>query len=62
MHFHASIDSLIKTESLKKLSNFNFQWTKALYQKNLNHIAFFFTLFEGYKCKKVYEINPKKKF
>ena len=31
----------LNTESLKKLSNFNFQWTKSLYQNNLNHIAFF---------------------
>ena len=30
-----------KTESTRKLSNFNFQWTKTLYQNNLKHIAFF---------------------
>ena len=35
----------IKTESIRKLSNFNFQWTKTLYQNNLHHIAFgFFSL------------------
>ena len=55
-------DWQLETESLKKLSNFYFQWTKALCQNNLNHIAFFFTLFEGYKCNKLYEINPKKRF
>ena len=38
------------------LSNFNLQWTKT------KHIAFFFTLFEGYKCDKFYEITPKKRF
>ena len=36
-----------KTESIRKLSNFNFQWTKALYQNNLNNIAFFFTVFKA---------------
>ena len=36
----------IKTESTRKLSKFNFQWTKILYQNNLNHIAFFFTFFK----------------
>ena len=38
----------IKTESTRKLSNFNFQWTKALYQNNLKNIVFFFT-FQGLK-------------
>ena len=28
-----------KTESIRKLSNFNFQWTTTLYQNNLNHIV-----------------------
>ena len=28
-------------ESIRKLSNFNFQWTKTLYQNNLYNIAFF---------------------
>ena len=36
-----------KTESTRKLSNFDFQWTKILYQNNLKHIAFFFTFFKG---------------
>ena len=30
-----------KRESTRKLSNFNFQQTKTLYQNNLNNIAFF---------------------
>ena len=34
----------IKTESIRKLRNhFNFQWTKTLYQSDLNNITFFFT-------------------
>ena len=37
----------IKTESIRKLTNFNFQWTKTLYQNNLKNIAFFFTFFTG---------------
>ena len=36
----------IKMESTMKLSNFNFQWTKILYQNSLKHIAFFFTFFK----------------
>ena len=41
-----------KTESTRKLStgNFNFQWTKTLYQNNLKNIAFFFTFFKGLRC------------
>ena len=43
-------DEKDKTGSVRKLSNFNFQWwTKTLYQSNLNHIAFFFALFKGHK-------------
>ena len=38
-----------KSESIRKLSNFNFQQTKALYQNNLNNIAFFFYIFQGLK-------------
>ena len=37
----------IKTESVRKLSNFNFQWTKTLYQNYLKRIAFFFSFFKG---------------
>ena len=36
-----------KTETIRKLSNFNFQWTKTLYQNNVRHIAFLFTFFKG---------------
>ena len=46
------VSTVFKTESTKKLSNFNFQWTKTSYQNNLKHnyfIAFFFTFFKGYK-------------
>ena len=32
----------IKTQSTRKLSNFNFEWTKNLSQNNLKHVAFFF--------------------
>ena len=39
-----------KTESIRKMSNFNFQWTKTLYQNNLNNIAFFFGFFKAYRC------------
>ena len=49
----------IKTESISKLSNFNFQWTKILYQNNLKHIAFFFTFFESYGCNLLSVITPK---
>ena len=37
----------INTESTRKLSNFNFQWTKTLYQNNLKNIVFLFTFFKG---------------
>ena len=67
---------LFKTESIRILSNFNFQWTNTLYQNNFKHIAFFFILFKGNKCNKFryeiklstiimrirYEITPKKIF
>ena len=36
-----------KTESTRKLINFNFQWTNTLCQNNLKNIAFFFTFFKG---------------
>ena len=42
-HYHTKI----KTESITKLSNFNFQRTKTLYQNNLMNIAFIFTFFRG---------------
>ena len=52
----------IKTESIKKLSNFNFHWTKTLYQNILSLIAFFlfFTLFKGYRYNQLSVITPKK--
>ena len=37
----------IKTESIRKLTNFNFQWIKTLYQNNLKNIEFFFTFLTG---------------
>ena len=36
----------IKTESIRKLNNFNFQWTKTLYQHNLNYCILFY-IFQG---------------
>jgi len=33
-------------KSTRKLRNFNFQWTKTLYQNNLKNIAFFFYIFQ----------------
>ena len=47
-------------ESIRELRNFNFQWTKILYQNNFNNIAFFFTFFKGYRCNKLSVITPKK--
>ena len=35
---------------------------KNLVPNNFKHIAFFFTLFEGYKCNTLYETTPKKRF
>ena len=29
---------------------------------NFKHIAFFFALFKGFNCNKLYEITPKKRF
>ena len=37
----------IKTESTRTSSNFDFQWTKILYQNDLKNIAFFLTFFKG---------------
>ena len=34
-------DQDVKTEYTRKLSNFNFQWTKTLYQNDLKNIAYF---------------------
>ena len=37
----------VKKESTSTWSNFDFQWTKLLYQNYLNHIAFFATFFKS---------------
>ena len=42
------------------LSNFNFQWTKILYQNNLKNIAFSLTFFKGWRCNKSSVVTPKK--
>ena len=49
-----------KTESIRKLGNFNFQWTKTLYQNNLNNVAFFFTFKKRQKRNKSSLVTPKK--
>ena len=36
--------SKLKTEPIRKLSNFRFHWTKALYQNKLSRTTFFFFL------------------
>ena len=33
------------SETIRKLSNFKFQWTITLHKDNLNNIAFFFYIF-----------------
>ena len=50
---------VIETESIRKLSNFTFQWTKTLYQNSLSNIAFFFTFFNGYRYNLLSVITPK---
>ena len=52
----------IKTESTRKLSICNFQWTKTLYQNNLKNIAFFFYSFQGLKMSLVICNNTKENF
>ena len=49
-----------KTKSIRKLSNFNFQWTKILYQNNFNNIAFFTTFSKGSRRNQLSVITPKK--
>ena len=49
----------IKTESIRKLSNFNFQWTKTLYLNSLNNTAFFFTFLKGLRHNLLSVITPK---
>ena len=38
-----------KTDATRKLTNFNSQWTKTLFQNNLKNTAFFFYIFQGLK-------------
>ena len=46
-------------ESIRKLSNFNFQWTKTLYRNNLYNITLFLTFFKGCRHNKLAVITPK---
>ena len=47
-------------ESTRKLSNFNFQWTKTLmYQNNLRHIIKF-TFLKGLRCNNYIVCNNTK--
>ena len=48
--------------SIKKLSNFNFQWTKASYQNNVNNTAVFFTFFKGYRYNLIIICNNTKDY
>ena len=59
---NSTIVEKFKTESTRKLSNFNFQWTKTLYQNDLKNIAFFSTFFKGSRCNKSSVVTPKKIF
>ena len=52
----------LNMESTRKLSKFDFQWTKTLSQNNLKNIAFFFTFFKSYRCLLVICNNTKKNF
>ena len=49
----------VKTESTRTLSNFDFQWTKIIYQNNLKLIAFFLTFFKGQSCNNSSVVTPK---
>ena len=51
------LSQMIKTVSIRKLNDFNFQWTKLFFQNISSHIAFLFTLFKGYRCT-VIRVNP----
>ena len=48
-------------ESVRKLSYFNFQWTKTLDQNNLKNIAYCFYIFQELKMLLVICNNTKKK-
>ena len=54
-------DQCVKMKSIRKLSNFNFQWPNHLYQNNyVNRIAFFFLqFFKGYRCNQLLVTTPK---
>ena len=52
-------DQDIKTEYTRKLSNFNFQWTKTLYQNDLKNVAYFSTFFKDLRCYFVIFNNTK---
>ena len=55
----------LKTESIRKLSNFSFQWRKTLCQNNLSNVAFFFYIQlhfsrpQGYGYNQLYVVTPK---
>ena len=49
----------LKTESIRKLNNFYFQWTKTLYQNNFIVHSFLHFSKAINKCHKLYEITPK---
>ena len=51
------LSQMIKTVSIRKLNDFNFQWTKLFFQNISSHIAFLFTLCKGYRCT-VIRVNP----
>ena len=53
---------VLKTESTRKLSNFNFQSTKTLYQNNSINIKFFFTFFKGLRCNKSSVVTLEKSY
>ena len=42
--------SPLESSYFTEIEYINFQWTKTLYQNNLNNIAFFLTFFKGYRC------------
>ena len=51
------LSQMIKTVSIRKLNDFNFQWTKRFFRNISSHMAFLFTLFKGYRCT-VIRVNP----
>ena len=57
-----TVDNKFMTESVRKLSNINFQWTKTFYQNNSKTTALFVTSFNGYKCNLVISNNTKENF